>query len=149
MDSGQKRRRPVVVVVEDDPDHWVIYGKILWYNGYDVIHAADGVQGLRLARQHRPDLLIVDLSLPRMDGLELCRRYKEDPAFAEIPVLILTARDEQTYGGAARDAGCAEFLQKPQAPTDVLRWVVRTVGQAPPSGEEPLPRLIAQSSAHR
>lgn len=128
----QDLERQLILVVEDEPHDWEIYGKMLWYNGFDVLYARDGADGLDLAREHRPDLVLLDLGLPGMHGLELCRRLKEDPASAGIPVLVLTARPESEYGDQARRAGCVRYLEKPMTPLQVLSEVESLIGQAPP-----------------
>lgn len=130
--SGRDPERQLVLVVEDEPHDWEIYGKMLWYNGFDVLYARDGAEGLDLARANHPDLVLLDLGLPGMDGLELCRRLKEDPAISDIPVLVLTARSERNYGDEARRAGCARYLEKPKTPLEVLSEVEALIGQAPP-----------------
>lgn len=126
------RKRQLVLVAEDEHHDWLIYGKLLWYNGYDVLHAEDGDEGLRLAREHKPDLVLADLMLPGLNGIELCREIKHDPATSHIPVIMLTARRAAEYGSRATSVGCESFLEKPIGPVDVLHEVERMVGRAPP-----------------
>lgn len=133
--------RPLVLVVEDDENDWEIYGKILWYNGYDVAYAADGKEGLRLARERQPDLVLVDMMLPGIDGLELCRRVREDRALDQVPIVMLTARSVDEIGDQARAAGCTAFLEKPHSPVDLLHRVEGLVGRPPLSGEGTPPEL--------
>lgn len=133
--SGRDPDRQLILVVEDEPHDWEIYGKMLWYNGFDVLYARDGTEGLALARDYRPDLVLLDLGLPGMDGLEMCRRLKEDPATSGVPVLILTARPEGEYGDEARLAGCDRYLEKPKTPLEVLNEVESVIGPAPPGAE--------------
>lgn len=128
--------RPLVLVVEDSEADWEVYGRMLWYNGYDVLHAPDGVAGLRLARERRPDLVLLDLDLPELPGLDVCRRLTADPDTAAIPVVILTAYRAHFKENAARLAGCSRFLEKPLGPVEVLHEVESLIGQAPPSGEQ-------------
>jgi two-component system cell cycle response regulator DivK len=135
-----ERNRPLVLVVEDDPHDWEIYGKILWYNGYDVIHAADGETGWRMALEHEPDLVLLDVMIPKLDGLSLCERLMSDPARARIPVVILTGRPREEVGNRARRAGCSRFLEKPARPLDVLHEVESLIGRPPSPGEGPAPR---------
>lgn len=142
---ASERRRPLVLVVEDDENDWEIYGKILWYNGYDVAYAEDGEEGLRLARKRKPDLVLVDMMLPGMDGLELCRRIRGDLALEGIPIVMLTARSVHDIGAQAHAAGCTAFLEKPQSPVELLHRVEDLVGRPPLSGEGAPPEL---ASAH-
>lgn len=133
--------RPLVLVVEDDENDWEIYGKILWYNGYDVAYAADGEEGLRLARKRTPDLVLVDMMLPGMDGLELCRRIREDLGLQGVPIAMLTARSARDIGAKAHAAGCTTVLEKPHSPVDLLHRVEDLVGRPPLSGEGAPPEL--------
>lgn len=136
--SPEDRDRQVVLVVEDDPDDWEIYGKILWYNGFDVLCAADGVEGLKLAREYRPDLILLDLGLPEMTGMELCRQLKQGPAASDVPIIVLSAQPEAEYGEEARREGCTGYLEKPRSPVDVLHAVEDVIGPAPPdAGGQP------------
>jgi two-component system, OmpR family, phosphate regulon response regulator PhoB len=129
------RERPLILAVEDEQEHWEIYGKMLWYNGFEVVRAADGEAGLQLAQELRPDLIMVDIMLPKLDGLELCGRLKGDPETAEIPVVILSGRSRSELGARASDLDCASYLEKPIGPLDVLHEVERLVGRAPPAGD--------------
>jgi DNA-binding response OmpR family regulator len=133
--------RPLVLVVEDDEHDWEIYGKILWYNGYDVAYAADGEEGLRLAREQTPDLVLVDMMLPGMNGLELCRRVREDLALDRVPIVMLTGRSVLDIGAQAYAAGCTDFLEKPHSPVELLHRVEDLVGRPAPSGEGVPPEL--------
>jgi DNA-binding response OmpR family regulator len=131
---GPGAKRPLVLVIEDDPQDWEIYGKILWYNGYDVFYAADAEEGYRLAREHRPDLILLDLMLPKVDGLSLCRRLKDDAAVRDIPIVILSGRPFSELGQTALELGCRDYLEKPISPVEVLHRVEDLIGRAPPSG---------------
>lgn len=130
---GQEpRRRQLVLAVEDEEHDWLIYGKLLWYNGFDVIHAETAEEGLRLAEQYEPDLILADVILPGMNGIELCRALKARSRTQGIPVVVLTGRREREFGERARDAGCVRYLEKPIGPVDVLHAVEDLVGRPPP-----------------
>jgi DNA-binding response OmpR family regulator len=131
----EDRYRPLVLLVEDDPEDREMYGKTLWYNGFDVLEGGDGEAAVALARKHAPDLVLVDLLLPKLNGIEVCRELKSDAATKDIPVIALTARSEGEFGLLARDAGCVDFLEKPIGPLSVLKAVESVVGRAPPAGE--------------
>lgn len=128
------RRRQLVIVAEDERHEWEIYGKILWYNGFDVLHAEDGEEALELIRANRPDLIILDLMLPKVDGLEICRRVKAERAMDKVPVIALSARSEREYGSRARAVGFTGYLEKPIGPLAVLRTVEDLIGRAPQPG---------------
>jgi two-component system, cell cycle response regulator DivK len=132
--GGDGGRRQVVLVLEDSPHDWEIYGNVLLYNGFDVLYAADGETGLAMARERSPDLILIDLGLPKMDGLTVCRKLKRDPRTAAIPVVFLTARSRREFEGRAQEAGCVGFLEKPINPVAVLHEVERLIGRAPPPG---------------
>jgi two-component system, cell cycle response regulator DivK len=126
--------RPLVLAIEDNPHDWEIYGRILCYNGYDVMHATDGEQGLDLARRHVPDLVLLDLTIPRLDGLDVCRLLKSEPYTSSIAVMVLSSRDRERWEPLARAAGCDAYLEKPISPMDVLHKVERAIGRAPLPG---------------
>lgn len=119
-----------VLLVEDDAGDRNMYGNILWYNGYNVIVAEDGEAGLRLAQENQPDLIILDLRLPIVSGLELSSRLKQDDDTKHIPVIALTARTLNELGGNAEVLGYERFLEKPASPLQVLREVEALVGPA-------------------
>jgi two-component system, cell cycle response regulator DivK len=132
---GQDRFRPLVLLVEDDPHDREIYGKILWYNGFDVIHGTNGAEGVALARKHTPDVVVVDLIMPELNGIETCRKIKADPATAHVPVIALTGRSRFEFADRAREAGCVQYLEKPIRPLKVLEAVESLIGRPPPAGE--------------
>lgn len=132
--SPGERVRPLVLLVEDDPHDLQLYGTTLWYNGYDVLTAEDGESGVALAREWQPDLVLLDLLLPKLTGLEACKRIRH--AGIEVPVVALTGRARREFGERARSAGCTDYLEKPISPLRVLHFVEDTIGRAPPSGED-------------
>jgi len=137
------RERPLVLVVEDNPHDWEIYGNVLFYNGYDVMYASDGELGYRLAQEHHPDLILLDLRMPKLDGLTLCARLREDRSRAHIPVVVLSGYPKREFGPRAEAAGCARYLEKPTKPVEVLHEVEALIGRppAPGVGRPPLQHL--------
>ncbi|MGH7474708.1 MAG: response regulator [Longimicrobiales bacterium] len=133
--------RQLVLVIEDNPHDWEIYGKILWYNGYDVLYASEGPRGLSLAHDSRPDLVLLDLALPGLDGLELCRQLKADEETSHAHVVALTARAKRECENEAIAAGVEYYLEKPIGPIEVLRVVADLIGRPPLPGEGRLPKL--------
>lgn len=128
--------RPLILVVDDDEHDREIYGKMLWYNGFDVIFAEDGAAGLRLARERRPDLLLLDLVMPRMDGLSVCARLKESARTSSIPVIALTGLKRPGLGEKVVETGCLKYLEKPASPVQVLHEIETVIGRAPPASPE-------------
>lgn len=116
----------VVLIVEDNADNRDIYGTFLRHFGYTVIEAEDGAEGVRMAREHLPGVVLMDVGMPVLNGLEATRALKADPATAYIPVVALTAHAMESDQKAAADAGCIAFMAKPAEPSRVLE-LVRTI----------------------
>jgi len=116
---------PTVLVVEDEDDGREIFGTILRHNGFEVILAGNGAEAVRLATEHRPDLILMDLSLPELDGWEATALLKEDPRTADIPVIALTVHVQEEDRRRAAQAGCVDFVAKPVEPRTVLEMVKR------------------------
>jgi two-component system, cell cycle response regulator DivK len=114
-----------VLIVEDNLDNRIIYRTILEHSGFLVIEAEDGVTGVRLARERRPDLVLMDISIPVIDGHEATRILKADPATASIPIVALTAHAMAEDRIRAADAGCDGYLAKPAEPKHVVAEVLR------------------------
>jgi CheY-like chemotaxis protein len=140
------RERPLVLLVDDDPHDREIYGTVLLYNGFDVMFAADAASGLAAATAHLPDLILLDLGLPDLDGVELCATLREQPGTAATPIVVLTGFRREERGWPAHLAGSTQFLEKPASPVDVLHTVEGLVGKAPLSGVGELPRIIDAGS---
>lgn len=119
--------RPILLV-EDDEDCRTLYRLALEYFGYRVVEAADGADGLAAARINIPGLVIMDLSLPRMDGWSALRELRADPATAGVPALALTGHVTEVDRQRAHAAGFDAFLAKPVPPSEVLDHVRRIVG---------------------
>jgi CheY-like chemotaxis protein len=123
----------MILLVEDNEDNQEIYRIILVHHGHAVLQAWDGEAGVRMAREHRPDLILMDLTMPLLDGLAATRILKADPVTARIPIIALTAHAMREDEAAAEEAGCVGFLSKPAAPQLVAAEVGRVlalVGQA-------------------
>jgi len=112
-----------VLVVDDDP----VIQKLLQVNfemeGYTVLTASDGLEGLERARAEKPDVIICDIMMPRMDGLEVTRNLKADPATAKIPILLLSAKAQQADVSAGQASGADDYVTKPFDPLDLLQRV--------------------------
>jgi two-component system response regulator MtrA len=112
-----------VLIVDDDPDIRALVMYRLTASGYDVIAADDGEAGLAAAREHGPDLVLVDWMMPRLTGVELCSRLRADPATAGIPVVLLTARTDDVALRGGREAGVDEYITKPFSPRELAARV--------------------------
>jgi sigma-B regulation protein RsbU (phosphoserine phosphatase) len=107
------RTPPLILIVDDNPTNVDILEARLRAHKYEVITAADGVAGLAMAREKHPDLMLLDIMMPKMDGIEVCRRIKEDPSLPFMPIIMVTARAESKDVVAGLEAGGDEYLTKP------------------------------------
>jgi two-component system cell cycle response regulator DivK len=133
--SRARVRPPVVLVVDDFIDNREMYGEYLEHLGFRVLEAADGQTAVDIARQEMPAAIIMDLSLPVLDGWEATRILKDDPATANILIVVLTGHAEPASRKRAVDAGCDEFMAKPCLPADLadkLRKLLDAAAKAPP-----------------
>src|SRR5947209_1523235 len=107
-----------ILVVDDDPVVRSIMRATLQRDGFCVIEARDGVEGCRLYDEHRPDLLLVDVIMPHMDGYELCRELRSRPESGYVPIVVATSLDDLPSIARAYDAGATDFIPKP------INWLV-------------------------
>jgi len=112
-----------VLLVDDYPDAREMYSEYLKFSGFDVIEAGNGVEALQRAIETSPDIILMDLSLPVMDGWEATRRLKEDPRTAGIPVVALTGHALAGMFEGAKRAGCDAFVTKPCLPEDLVKEI--------------------------
>lgn len=119
--------RPCVLLVEDYSDARLMYTEYLRYSGFEVIEAANGIEALRHALESMPDIILMDLSLPVMDGWEATRRLKADPRTAKIPVVALTGHALAGASDEAKRAGCDAFVTKPCLPEDLVKEIRRVL----------------------
>jgi len=113
-------QQPLVLVVDDFQDNREMYAEFLAYQGFRVIQAANGVEALDQAFTNRPDIIIMDLSLPVMDGWEATRRLKADQRTHGIPVVALTGHAMHGHSKGAMEAGCDSFVAKPCLPDQLV-----------------------------
>lgn len=102
-----------ILIVEDDDEIIMLLSNRLTASGYSVLTAYDGIDGLNKAREEIPDLIILDISLPKMNGYELCRLLKFDEKYKKIPILILTAKGQQTDKEIGREVNADDYVTKP------------------------------------
>jgi two-component system, cell cycle response regulator DivK len=102
-----------ILVVEDNQDNMTLISDVLQSLDYEVLQATDGEQGVQMAGEHKPDLILMDLSLPRMDGWTATRHIKADPQTQNIPVIALTAHAMVGDRERALEAGCDDYVSKP------------------------------------
>jgi two-component system phosphate regulon response regulator PhoB len=112
-----------ILLVEDDPDIRHLVGYKLTRAGLEVVEAADGIGALDAARRHPPDLVILDVRMPRMSGLEVCRALRAGPLDPEVPIIMLTARARPQDLEQAFAAGATDYVVKPFSPRVLLERV--------------------------
>src|SRR5688500_1497822 len=111
--------QPLVLLVDDSEDNREVYAQYLTFNGFRVEIAVDGIEAVEKAARLKPDVIVMDLSLPRLDGWEATRQIKSAPTTSGIPVIALTGHAVSESKRKAQDAGCSGYLTKPCLP-DVL-----------------------------
>ena len=121
-----------VLIVDDFEDNRAMYAEFLRYSGLEVVEAKDGAEAVEKARTEMPDLVVMDLSLPVIDGWEATRRIKHDPRTREIPIIALTGHALEGHSQGAREAGCEGFLAKPCLPETLLETVKEILAKRAP-----------------
>ena len=122
------RATPLILLVEDNEDNRHIYSTVLRHVGYEVTEAVDGVQAVSLAKSERPDLILMDISIPEMDGWEATRILRLDPEVRDIPIVALTAHALPDDRLRAATVGFTSYLAKPIEPRAVVAEVRRILG---------------------
>jgi two-component system phosphate regulon response regulator PhoB len=132
MSKGPKQK---VLIVDDEPDTLELIGFNLKNAGYDIVTAADGAEALRKARSTVPDLIILDLMLPEIDGLHVCKLLQADPATSRVPILMLTAKAAEVDRILGLELGARDYVTKPFSPRELLLRIRNLLSQS----EAPLP----------
>src|SRR2546422_466694 len=125
------RTRPLVLIVEDQSDLRQLCAQELTISGFDVIEAANGLDAIAHCSSQYPDVILMDLSLPVMDGWEATRRLKADERTAHIPVVAVTGHALAGISEGAKQAGCDAFVTKPCLPEDLVKEIRKVLGRAP------------------
>jgi len=122
-------RRPVILVADADPDVLDLVGFRFERAGFRVLQAADGLRALAVAREHRPDCAVLDVLLPGLDGLEVLRRLRADPATTGLPVVLLSALTREADVVQGLEQGADDYVRKPFGVLELLARVNRLVGR--------------------
>lgn len=119
-------RKETILIVDDESDLLDLIEYNLEKEGYQVIKAENGMEGIRMARRHSPNLIILDVMMPKMDGIEVCRILKDDKDLRQTPIIFLTARSDEKTELEGLHLGADDFLQKPISPAKLVSRI-RTV----------------------
>jgi DNA-binding response OmpR family regulator len=121
--------KPKILVVDDEPDALELVGFNLKRAGFEVVTALDGVEALRKARQLFPSLIVLDVMLPEMDGLEVCKQLRADPQTAATPIILLTARAAEIDRVLGLELGADDYLTKPFSPRELILRIRNVLGR--------------------
>jgi two-component system phosphate regulon response regulator PhoB len=132
--------KPRILVVDDEPDALEILGFKLKEAGFIPLFAKDGAKAVAAAREERPALIVLDLMLPEVDGLEVCRVLRRDPSTAAIPIIMLTARAAEMDRVIGLELGADDYVTKPFSPRELVLRIRKLLARAK-AGDEPLTQL--------
>ena len=128
-ESAPEREQPVVLAADDDEDILSLVTFRLERSGYTVLQARDGAEALELALAEKPDLAVLDVMMPKMDGFELTRRLRAHEATSRMPIILLTARAQDSDVQEGFDAGADDYLRKPFSPQELRSRVQAILGR--------------------
>jgi len=130
--------KATILVIEDDPTNRALVTKLLRHLGHDSLEAEDGAQALQLAKDRLPDLILLDLGLPQVDGCQVARQLKSDPRTMAVPLVALTAYALNGDRARALEAGCDAYVAKPFDPDALAAMIQQTLARRPARpGEKP------------
>jgi len=125
-----------ILVVEDDPASLRLTQYLLEHKGYEVITAQNGLEGLKKARGEAPDLVMLDVMLPGIDGFDICYHLRAEPKTAKLPIIMLSAKAREVDRDAGIKVGVDAYITKPASPADILSKVEDLLGQKAPAVKE-------------
>jgi two-component system alkaline phosphatase synthesis response regulator PhoP len=118
-----------ILVIEDDPGALRLAQYVLQYEGYEVLTATNGLVGLKKAQSEQPDLVVLDVMLPGVDGFEICHRLRSEPETAQLPILMLSAKAEAVDRAMGLKVGADDYLIKPTDAAEILRIVKKLLAE--------------------
>jgi len=130
LDEVESDAMPTILIVDDDPLLIDVISHKMRFLGFDVITVDNGVDALPLARERRPDVIVLDAMMPGLDGFSVLRELKKQPTTAGIPVLMLTAKKTERDVVAGLSLGAADYMIKPFSPAELHTRVVRLLNQS-------------------
>jgi two-component system, cell cycle response regulator DivK len=143
------RAQPLVLVVEDYQDAREMYAAYLQFSGFEVAEAANGIEAIEKTHELLPDIVLMDLALPRMDGWEATRRLKNDARTQHIPIVALTGHALAGHAEGAREAGCDAFVTKPCLPDALVAEIRRLLATHPRKTDSPSDTPRAAKSTNK
>ena len=123
------REQPVILAADDDEDILALVAFRLERSGYTVLQARDGQEAFELARSEKPDLAVLDVMMPKLDGFELTRRLRAEEATSRMPIILLTARAQDADVQQGFDAGADDYIRKPFSPNELRARVQAILGR--------------------
>ena len=129
-------KKGTVLVIDDEKDLIELVTYNLGKEGYDVIAATDGQSGLDVVKKHRPDLVVLDLMMPGLDGLQVCQRLRSDPRTGRIPIIMLTAKATEADRIVGLELGADDYITKPFSPREVVARVKAVLRRSTSQQEE-------------
>ena len=109
-----------ILIADDKPEVVELVRVTLEREDYEIVDASNGKEALRKARVEKPDLVLLDIVMPKMDGFEVCRKLKKDPEIKDIPILMLTAKGQEVDKKRGREVGATDYITKPFSPSALL-----------------------------
>lgn len=131
--------KPKILIVDDEPDALELLAFKLRESGYEPLTAADGLRALTVIRDKRPELVVLDLMLPEMDGLEVCRILRRDPVTAGIPIIMVTARAAEMDRIVGLEVGADDYVTKPFSPRELMLRIKKILARSRQSDVPGLP----------
>jgi phosphate regulon transcriptional regulator PhoB len=129
-------KKATILVIDDEKDLIELVRYNLEKDGFDVIAATDGQSGLDVVKKHRPDLVVLDLMMPGMDGLQICKQLRSDPRTGRIPVIMLTAKATEADRIVGLELGADDYITKPFSPREVVARVKAVLRRSSPAAEQ-------------
>ena len=117
------RAAPLIVVADDDPDIVMLVSAVLSKSGFEVASATNGTDALELVRTRGPDLAVLDISMPHLDGIEVLKFVRSNPETAELPVILLSARAQEADVKNGYAVGASKYMRKPFSPSELVAVV--------------------------
>ena len=124
-----------ILLVDDEPSIVKMVGKRLEVEGFDVVVAMDGQAGLEKARSEHPDLIVLDLMLPKLNGYEICTMLKQDPRYQKIPIVLFTAKTQAKDEQLGKECGADAYVRKPFRAQELIEQIRKLIAQSLPAPE--------------